>query len=350
MSNWMKFKEASDAYARGGQGSEHVNFAAKTVDTQHAGDRYSEQNESPRHFAFSTSSFSGILEEDQVDDIIRTAIDGEDCQHCFCGLLFRGKNDHDENVVSHAVEGMTRSEAQKLVSERYYKLPNNHSDLFLAYDRSKNNDPYVIFNFRLPDGYRSLRELLGHKKSRECGEMIFRRLVELLAKYEERTRSAGVYRPLCCISLDTVFIHETNNNIKVVPLVARFPDFPTYYPGEAGTPAADMRTDLFTAALTALQFMSGIEVETGEKAMADCSHIPGMDDCLRLLQSRRPDIRTILALLNRGEGNVREEKTFFTVDGDRKKPAAKPGRLSEIFGKFKRKETSTYSELLEDDD
>lgn len=315
------------------------------------------KDETHRETRSGSHSFSGILEEREIHDSIRASINSKATLFRFGGLLFRGKNTHDGNVVAHAVEGMTRDEARKLVSGWYFDLTTNHSDMFLTYDHSEPCDGHVVFSFRLPKGYYSLRELLSEPKSANCGEIIFRRLVALLAGYEAVTRAAGPYRPLCCISLDTVFINRAGNDVKLLPLVARHHDFPPYYPGEAGEATADVRTDLYTAALTALQFMSGVEMETENAEMADCSGIPGMDECLRVFQSRRPDIRTVLELLKQGgPGADRdfESVKFVGPDGEGEKKEHH-GNLSllELLRKClpgRRTENATFSSILREED
>ncbi len=322
-------------------------FAAPTISTALGGNA-----ESPRSSRSNGSSFSGILHEHKVLDTIRSAIDGNSSLFRFGGLLFRGKNSHNGDVVAHAVEDMTQGEARNLVSDRYFDLTTDHSDLFLTYDRSMEIDRHVVFTFRLPQGYFSLRELLNAPKSPDCGEIIFRRLVALLAKYQEITSDLGhPYRPLCCISLDTVFISRAGNDLKLVPLLPRHHDFPPYYPGEAGEKTADQRTDLYTAALTALQFMSGIELETDTVEMADCSGTPGMDDCLQVLQSRRPDIHSVQALLQQNSPDTAciNFENFVGIDGERKQSSQKSTSVREYLHKYwprRKKETATFSGIL----
>lgn len=326
---------------------------ATTINTALGG-----QSESSRRNGSSGSSFSGILQDQEVQDTIRAAIDSDGCLFRFGGLLFRGKNSHNCDVLAYAVDNMTREEAQKVGSGRYFDLTTNYGDLFLTYDHSRKIGSHVVFSFRLPRGYYSLRELLDQPKSPECGKIIFRRLVNLLARYEEATKAAGSYQPLCCISLDTVFINRAGNDVKVAPLLARHHDFPPYFPGEAGEDTADQRTDLYTAALTALQFMSGIEMETYDTQMADCSEIPGMDDCLRVFQSRRPDLGTVQALLKQNSfenaGAYSFDSEFFVgVDGEREPRTQKTVNMADFLRKWwpgKKKETATYSGILRDED
>lgn len=302
-----------------------------------------------------SGSYTGIDREKNVYDTMIRAIDGGEHIFRFGSLLFRGENAHRINVVGQAVEGMDQRTAQALVDGRYFPLTTNLSNLFLSYDHSKKVSRYVAFTFRLPAGYHSLRELMTHSEARKCGRLIFVKLVSLLSEYEaycKRTAKNpdGAYVPLCCLNLDTVFLHETTLDLKVIPLAAQNHDYPCYYPGEAGDPAADIRTDLYTAALTALQFMSGIELESAGAEMLDCSGIPCMDDCLRVLQSRRPDLRTVMTQLkpNRSEDS-NNLKFNYGPDGENLKKNKKFIPLDALWKKSRGRKSETYSGISPDD-
>ena len=282
----------------------------------------------------SGGSYAGSLADPEVRAGMQDALAGSDTVACFGGLLFRTVNAHQGEVVAHAIGSVVRSEAQALVSDWYYRLTTDHPNMFLIYDHSADLKKMVVFTFRLPAGYRSLRELMGHPQARNYGPKLFRKLIDFLAAYESATRSQGKYRPLCCLSLDTVFIHETQNDIRVLPLAARNGNFPVYYPGEAGTKAADITTDMYTAALTALQFMSGCEMENETVRMADCNGIPCMDDCLRVFQSRRPALREVQTLLgSRIPDDSARQRFDRGPDGE---PLDKPKKWVNIEEVFKR--------------
>lgn len=303
------------------------------------------------------SSYTVIRPDQEVRDDIRMTIDSDQGVLSFGGLLFRGKNGHNCDVLGYAVEDMSREDAQKVGDGRYFDLTTNYSEIFLTYDRSWKSGNHVVFTFRLPRGYHSLRELLDRPKSPECGEIIFRRLVKLIAHYEEVTKDVGGYKPLCCISLDTVFINKSSNNVKIAPIQAYNHNYPTYYPGEAGKEVADQRTDLYTAALTALQFMSSVEMETNENKMADCADIPAMDDCLRVFQSRRPDLQTVLATLKQsGSEDPNADNfnngSFVDEDGNFKTTGRQGVSLAEFLRRHwaNKKQTPSYAELNSDED
>lgn len=309
------------------------------------------EQSAPRPAERSGGSFAGTLGEAEVKAGMEADLASSDATECFGGLLFRSLNAHQGEVVAHAIGDVARSEAQKLVSDWYYRVTTNHPNMFLIYDHSKPLKKTVVFTFRLPAGYRSLRELMDNPKARNYGLTLFRKLINFLADYEEATRKEGKYRPLCCLSLDTVFMHETENDIRVLPLIARNGNFPAYYPGEAGAKTADITTDMYTAALTALQFMSGCEMETEEKQMADCTGIPGMDNCLRVFQSRRPALREVQTLLGSRSADDSEKLRFDKgPNGEPLNQEKKWISVDEILKRLLGKEQETATSRLLDED
>lgn len=230
---------------------------------------------------------------------------------CFGGKLFLSTNYHGQREICHAVSSAKREAVQEL--SRVYHAFNGLTTMpFLAYSGSRPGDGQVIFTFALADNCRSMRQVMTANDHEEVGMQLFPKLVEILTKYENMAEYKDA---LCCISLDTVFV-TSRGEILLLPLQCPSQDYPRGFPLEAGTVEADERTDLYTAALLALQVVSGCEYESRAEKKRMCPElVPGyVMDCLCVFPSGR---KTLAQARNLIAGEIKEAAEVHAAKPDR---------------------------------
>ena len=252
------------------------------------------------------SGSAGIPHGYDLNNVLRTGMSRS--IPCFGGKLFYAQG-HDGNcIICHYIESNDEALVQHL--SHWYRWTSELRQVpFLSYRTSvRLSDSEVVFMFSHPGGkLTSMRELMNSTNHQNYAQSIkpFQKMVSFLDLYD-RISNQAIYVPLVCFSLDTVFI-DSATNLHVLPLMGAG-SYPTGYPMEASTNQVSVRTDLYTAALVAVQVASGFELES--VAENRCMRMDLLSDiekkCLSAFPSCRPDLNTIV---NRRKG-FKAGKTF----------------------------------------
>lgn len=298
------------------------------------------------------SSHGAVVAYSDIVHRLRQDFQKPDGINCFGGRLYRSLNEHNTPILVHAIENLTKEQSDTLVNKWHYVLSGKMSQ-FLIYDHSYELGSSVAITFRIPEDYKSLRELMKDPAAAKYAGTLFKKLIDFLHDYQQYLK--GQYYPLCALSLDTVFM-DAGHNLHVLPLRSFSNSYPVCYPGEAGKSSADITTDMYTAALVALQFMSGCEYETDGKTMNKCTNVPCLMDCLALFQSWRPSLQTVRHQLAQSAAQGESGYGSYDVHGNhihkakpepnyQPEPEHKPGNkfLDNFF--FRRGNRSTYDNV-----
>jgi len=225
---------------------------------------------------------------------------------CFGGLLFYTRNHSNTKLLCHAVRSTNHMYIRSL-SSWYNKTKRMRRVPFLTYEHSTDlGNGTVVFTFSIEDTYFSMRQLMERSDHSKYGEPLFRKLVDFLVLFKDELNEG--YMPLRSIHLDTVFLDE-RGHLYLLPLMCHPTQYPSSYPQDADNIDADERTDLYTAALLALQVSSGCEYECAaeNKRMAPELVPEVVMSCLFPFSSGRYDLRSVVNILNPSKDN--EEKS-----------------------------------------
>lgn len=215
------------------------------------------------------------------------------------GVIFHSTDHHDMPLLCFAVEEPTEDEVTS--ADNWYRyLKRLELPGLMSYEGFCCVEKQVVFTFLYSgDDTVSLRYLLDNPKMKDRAPEILLHLVRFLDVYREemKTRNKSVpgntYIPLCCISLDTVFL-TPKQDLRILPLRAYRNDFPRYFPNEAGKEYADVTTDLYTAVNLSVQLMSGCEEEgSNGNRMQENARLPFLRMCLAPYTSWRPTLKRV---------------------------------------------------------
>lgn len=232
---------------------------------------------------------------------------------CFGGWIVHSTDHAGFPVVSHAIRTSLIRDASTEMSRWYHWTTANGAGIFPAYAYSVSAGDYTFFRFALSEGAISMREMMKNPEREGLCRNLFTDLVMLLHRYGQKCeKSAGKYRPLCCISLDTVFM-DPSGQVSILPLLCVNDEYPRGFPLEAGSEEMDDSSDLFTAALLTYQVLSGCEYEkcSEHKQMRVLKNPANMVDCmnqsLKLFASQRSSLREVYAQLTKEKTPPAEE-------------------------------------------
>lgn len=228
------------------------------------------------------------------DPALKRAIEAG--EHTFGGRLFRHTDKSGFDLISHAVMN------DEFVTERvshYSRLRRVRGVPFvLSVAEPAVVDEYTVYSFEVGKEL-SLREL-----SREYimanSEGIRDSLLQIINRYRESCYSTQErYVPLCCISMDTVFIDE-DGGVRILPLQVTDGKYPAELPREAGTRTADITTDIYSVIYLYYELKSGVS-----KECPDVLDVPDpdperellMSKCLSPFRKRRPSLEDVFATL-----------------------------------------------------
>lgn len=258
----------------------------------------------------------------------------------FGGKLYLSKNHMNMPIIVHAVKLSSQEQINK--RSEWYRWAGRHGNLrFLSYERSYPLGEYTAYTFGLNEDCRSMRYMMEHDQQRQYCERLFEMLVEFLYDYKQAARAE--YRPLCCLSLDTVFMDE-NGSIYILPLISNGGRFPRGYPMEASQEDdVDETTDLYTAALLTKQVLSGCEYESKKRnqRLKKLNKPECLERCMDVGYSNRPLLQEVYSSIRReqsgtgaAEGKSRPAVDYngnpIPVSG--KEPARDKGRRKVIRG------------------
>lgn len=235
------------------------------------------------------------------DPALKRSIDAG--EHTFGGRLFRHTDKTGYDLVSHAVMN------DEYVTERvnhYSRLRRVRGVPFvLSVAEPVEVEEYTVYSFEVGDEH-SLREL-PREYIMKNAELIRDSLLQIINKYRENCYSTQErYVPLCCISMDTVFIGN-DGAVRILPL--KIPDgkYPAELPREAGTRSADITTDIYSVIYLYYELKSGVTKES-----PDVLDVPDpdpekerlMSKCLSPFRARRPSLEEVFETLGI-EGEVK---------------------------------------------
>ena len=236
-----------------------------------------------------------------------------ECISCFGGQLFFDKDGYEAPVIRHVIS-CTDQELLKLLSCWYRAADRMRPVSFFPYLGSDNlGDGTVAYTFAVGRKVISMRQLMNRPDCKKHGSELFSKLVDFLCTYrDELTKQemkSGGYVPLLSISLDTVFM-DADKNLYLLPLRSLNHQYPMGFPLEANTPEADERTDLYTAALLAVQVISGCEYESSrEGRYMKLDELPETaKQSLCLFPSGRHSLNTVRNFLKQDETEEENEK------------------------------------------
>lgn len=285
-------------------------------------------------------------------------MNGSRAVDCFGGRLFRTSGKHRENVIAFAIPYPSPEETNAF-GDHYVQKSFFASLGLLPYAGSSRVGSQLVFTFLLSKNCVSLREILQDTsvsrdpvKARARAFHLFGQLVEFLKEYEcalEEEYSDGsgepTYEPLCCLSLDTIFV-AGNGRLCFLPLLPYQGKYPACYPSEAGTPEADISTDLATAALVAVQLYSGAENESGGQRMYCPDDLPVLTQCLLPFRSWRPTLEEVLAQLQPSDPQESDPSTSRPtsgdIRGDRRGSRTDTDLIDDIYNKFRQSVTGFF--------
>lgn len=241
----------------------------------------------------------GYDEKVMLKDALAKARKEKTAVSCFGGLLFYAREHSGRKLICHAVR-TTDQEYIQAVSAWYHMTRDKREVPFLTYNGSYNLDNgTVVFTFDVIEEFISMRQLMERDNHSKYGEELFRKLVNFIQLF--KTKAGKDFTPLRSIHLDTVFM-DTRGNLHLLPLLCLPSQYPIGFPLEVGTPEADERTDLYTAALLALQVSSGCEYECpSEGKRMDPELVPEVVmRCLCVFASGRDDLKSVINILAEG--------------------------------------------------
>lgn len=241
---------------------------------------------------------------------------------CLGGRLFRSPNQHDQPLICYALESSNKDLVNEL-SKTYHAFTRLPAACFVPYETSREvRTGLYVFKFALSKGMRSMRQIMESPEHEQLGDGLFQKLVELLFDYKEAAAQdaegngnpAGSYAALCSISLDTVFMDQ-RGKLRLLPLQCQNGDYPRGFPLEAGTPEADELTDIYTAALLALQVVSGCEYESRSQHKRMCpERVPEwMMKCLCIFPSGRLNLAQCRNLIAQDAAEAAREQSGSTT-------------------------------------
>lgn len=222
---------------------------------------------------------------------LSSAIHSSSSINCFGGKLLRHNDRHGNPLISHAVQAMTGSEAD--AAEFRYRLFNRiPSASFIRFAGSHRADDYTVFTFEIAPREQSLRELMGSPQGCPLDAVgLMRQLTALVHRYQNiLTSRQEPYMPLCCLSVDTVYV-SPSGTIRILPLTAANNQYPIELPREAGTGQACIQTDIYSIA-----YLSTIVRSSDPCAPAE-PEIPIIAHCLKPFPAWRPNAVQVLRAL-----------------------------------------------------
>lgn len=256
---------------------------------------------------------------------------------CFGGKLLRRKDEHGCAIVSFAVHRMNEREEERL--QRHYAEMIGALSAHVAHRGNPSCltvGDYTVFNFMIDSETRSLREWI-EEKSDACDSIhsLMQKLTNIIIEAYNYFAAAQMrYRPLNCLTLDTVFVNAANDRVTLLPLVPVHGKYaaglaPEVYLGEDG----DVTADLYAAAYLAVYAATGGKPKRGEAPLSGM-----LLNCMQAIPAYRPDLQTVRAELQ-GEpaprGNKDEDTSHEQSDANKKaRGMSWLQKLRELWKKF----------------
>jgi len=246
-----------------------------------------------------------------------------DTRSIFGGCLFQRTDDSGYPTVTFAVERSAAEPSYVTAAAGRYGATNRSALPFIRSKEPYEDGPFTLFDFELMEEESSLADWLRSESACPIDyNTLLCKLIQLLITYRDAQRNG--YAPLCCISPETVFIDGRTGSLRLLPLLAAKGDYPVSIPREAGTQAACLKTDLYSAV-----FVSVYAFSARSKGGLLRPSVPILLDCLMPVPEWRPEPESVLNALGT---SVQSGAPVFE-----KKPAAALEQLSRWSEKLKKR-------------
>ena len=218
----------------------------------------------------------------------KPSLHGDGEVDCFGGWIFRASDQFGHPVIRFVLD--RPSEAEIMRAEEWYRRLGSMTNSRFLHRTSMEPvvmSGYAVFDFEIGYQLKSLGELhrkreLTYKKP----EMLLEKLNDMILDYRaELARTRERYRPLNCLTMETVFVDE-DNNVKVLPIFFSGKRYPIEIAREVLTAnqTVDERSDLYSAAYVAVEAFS--DSNGNQPICKPDSQI--ILDCLQTVREWRP--------------------------------------------------------------
>lgn len=175
---------------------------------------------------------------------------------CFGGTLFRRENSFHFPEICFAVKGLDEY-AVRRAEQHYAGLRHRCPTVpLIPCSRIEQDGEYTVFSFALGEQERPLRQIMTVSENALRPMALLKKLVRFLQDYHGCVTAGGkTYTPLCCLTPDTVYL-DLEHRVRILPLLQYGTARPTELPPETGTDAADVTSDLYSAAYLYVELLS----------------------------------------------------------------------------------------------
>ena len=169
-------------------------------------------------------------------------------RRCFGGILFCRTNDFGFPEVCFAVKNADHRTARRADLRHAFFRHHCAGLPLIVCSSTVTVDEYTVYSYPVGEREQSLRTALQTDARSIDPDVLLKKLVNLLSRYNNALAAAEQpYKPLCCITPDTVYL-DSAQKLRILPLPLFGAEHPEELPAEAGTDKADITSDLYSIA------------------------------------------------------------------------------------------------------